>query len=169
MLLKRYLNEIIEGPAFRGSPRSAQFLEYILWHSATGKMADLKERTIGVELFGRSPAYDTGEDAIVRVTASDVRKRLMQHYCGAGSVSEFRISLPAGGYVPELIRVPRIEADDLAYRPPVPAMPVKILDPGPTSLAVPEYGPTFGWKYWILPILGIVALTVGIVLSILNH
>ena len=50
-LLKRYLNEIIDGPAFKGSPRSAQFLEYILWHSATGKIEVLKERTIGVELF----------------------------------------------------------------------------------------------------------------------
>ena len=79
-LLKRYLNEITGGSAFKGSPRSAQFLEYIIWQSATGKIADLKERTIGVELFGRSPAYDTGEDAIVRVTASDVRKRLVQHY-----------------------------------------------------------------------------------------
>jgi hypothetical protein len=27
---------------------------------------------IGVELFGRQPTYDTGEDAIVRGTASDV-------------------------------------------------------------------------------------------------
>src|ERR1700678_1505930 len=73
-LLKRYLNEITEGQAFKGSPRSAQFLEYIIWQSAAGKIADLKERTIGVELFGRTLIYDTGEDAIVRVTASDVRK-----------------------------------------------------------------------------------------------
>jgi hypothetical protein len=168
-LLKRYLNEIIEGPAFKGSPRSAQFLEYIIWHSAAGKMADLKERTIGVELFGRSPAYDTGVDAIVRVTASDVRKRLVQHYSGVGNASEFRISLSAGGYVPALIRIPRVEADDLAHQPPLAETPVEIPDSGPTRLAASEYGATFGWKYWILPILGMIALTVGTVLSIMNH
>jgi hypothetical protein len=63
----------------------------------------LKERVIGSEIFGRSPSYDTGEDAIVRVTASDVRKRLLQHYDRNGSVSEFRINLPLGSYVPEII------------------------------------------------------------------
>src|ERR1700688_1494000 len=111
-LLKRHLNEIIASPAFKGSPRSAQFLEYILWQSAAGKITDLKERSIGVDLFRRSPAYDTGEDAIVRVTASDVRKRLAQHYSGVGHASEFRISLPSGGYVPELIRTPRKATKD---------------------------------------------------------
>src|SRR5216683_2854423 len=50
-LLKKYLNEISEGPAFKGSPRSMQFLEYVIWQSAAGKTEDLKERTIGVELF----------------------------------------------------------------------------------------------------------------------
>jgi hypothetical protein len=125
-LLKRYLNEITEGPAFKGSPRSAQFLEYIVWQSAAGTIADLKERTIGVALFGRSPAYDTGEDAIVRVTASDVRKRLVQHYCGVGNASEFRISLPAGGYIPELIRIPRVDTDDLAHQSPLSESPIEI-------------------------------------------
>jgi hypothetical protein len=60
----------------------------------------LKERVIGVELFGRSPAYDTSEDAIVRVTASDVRKRLLQHYGQYGATSGLRITLPLGSYVP---------------------------------------------------------------------
>src|ERR1700677_3190179 len=115
-LLKRYLNEITGGQAFKGSPRSVQFLEYIIWQFAVGKIADLKERTIGVELCGRPPTYDTGEDAIVRVTASDVRKRLVQHYSGAGNTSEFRINLPAGGYVPELVRIPRTGAHKLVHQ-----------------------------------------------------
>ena len=53
-----------------------------------------------MELFGRSPTYDTGEDAIVRVTASDVRKRLLQHYGQYGATSGLRITLPLGSYVP---------------------------------------------------------------------
>jgi hypothetical protein len=65
-----------------------------------GHLDSLKERVIGVELFGRSPAYDTGEDAIVRVTASDVRKRLLQHYGQYGAPSGLRITLPLGSYVP---------------------------------------------------------------------
>jgi hypothetical protein len=167
-LLKRYLNEITEGPAFKGSPRSAQFLEYIIWRSAAGKVADLKERTIGVELFGRALTYDTGEDAIVRVTASDVRKRLVQHYGGVGNASEFRISLPSGGYVPELMRTPKSGTDGLSSQLSVEEKPVEIPSPA-SSWSGPEDGTSSGWRYWILPILGIIGLTVGIALSLVNR
>jgi hypothetical protein len=71
-----------------------------------GRIDSLKERVIGAELFNRSPNYDTGEDAIVRVSASDVRKRLLQHYGAYRNASEFRINLPLGSYIPEIIRDP---------------------------------------------------------------
>lgn len=102
--LLQHLKEILEGPAFKGRHRSAQFLKYIVEQSIAGKFDLLKERMIGVELFGRNPTYDTGEDAIVRVTASDVRKRLLQHYGRSGTSWDFRLSLPSGSYIPEIIR-----------------------------------------------------------------
>jgi len=103
-LFQQHLKEVIEGAAFKASQRSGQFLKYIVDRAITGHFEALKERVIGIELFGRSPTYDTGEDAIVRVTASDVRKRLLQHYGKDGATSEFRISLPLGAYVPEIAR-----------------------------------------------------------------
>lgn len=111
---QQHLKEIVEGPAFRGSQRSAQFLTYVVEQAIAGQWNALKERTIGIELFGRSPTYDTGEDAIVRVTASDVRKRLLQHYGRHGAASEFRVSLPAGHYIPEIVREPRSVAENVA-------------------------------------------------------
>ncbi len=99
---REHLKEVTESAAFRGSHRSAQFLKYICEQAIAGNLHSLKERAIGVELFGRPPAYDTGEDAIVRVTASDVRKRLSHYYLSsAGSSSELRINLPVGSYLPE--------------------------------------------------------------------
>lgn len=109
---RQHLKEIVEGAAFRGSQRSAQFLTYVVEQAIAGQWNALKERTIGIELFGRSPTYDTGEDAIVRVTASDVRRRLLQHYGRYGTASEFRVSLPAGHYIPEIVREPRSVAAD---------------------------------------------------------
>jgi hypothetical protein len=81
--------------------------------SVSGHCDELKERLIGVELFGRSPSYDTGEDAIVRVTASDVRRRLLQHYGTYGTASEFRIRLPLGSYIPEIARDVPVKTDAL--------------------------------------------------------
>ncbi|GGG75429.1 hypothetical protein [Edaphobacter dinghuensis] len=108
---QQHMEEVLRGEAFRGSHRSAQFLRFVVDQAVGGHGEELKERLIGIELFDRSPNYDTGEDAIVRVTASDVRRRLLQHYGACGTRSEFRIGLPLGSYVPEIARDVSIKAD----------------------------------------------------------
>lgn len=115
-LLDRHLIEITTGTAFKGSQRSAQFLEYIVQQSSLGHMERLKERSIGIDLFGRVPSYDTSEDAIVRVTATDVRRRLSQHYSRERSESGIRIQLLPGTYVPEIIRDPSL-SDEVKVSP----------------------------------------------------
>src|ERR1017187_9595726 len=102
--LQKHMNEIIKGKSFKGRHRSGQFLKFIVDQAIAGHFDSLKERHMGIELFGRSPSYDTGEDAIVRVTASDVRKRLLQHYDRGESISEFRITLPLGSYITQITR-----------------------------------------------------------------
>jgi hypothetical protein len=104
--LRIHLDEIAKGPAFKGSHRSQAFLQHVVERALHGAPEDLRERSIGIALFGRDAAYDTADDAIVRVTASDVRKRLLQHYGTAGVDSKFRISLPPGSYVPEFSFAP---------------------------------------------------------------
>src|SRR5580692_6575307 len=126
--LHKHLREVIAGEAFKGSHRSGQFLTYIVEETIAGRFAALKERVIGVKLFGRVPSYDTGEDAIVRVTASDVRRRLLQHYGKYGVISEFRIGLPLGSYIPEITRERQLAA---SLRNPVtsPEVPAKTPEP----------------------------------------
>jgi hypothetical protein len=128
--LQLHLREILDGPAFKGSHRSGQFLTHIVNEALAGHPESLKERVLGAVVFGRSPSYDTGEDAIVRVTASDVRKRLLQHYGRAGAQSDYRISLPSGSYVPRITRErrngvldvtaqtagPTVHANHISYR-----------------------------------------------------
>lgn len=107
--LRDHLRELVESPAFKGSKRSQQFLQHIVDKALAGHGDELKERSLGVELFGRDPSYDTGEDAIVRVTASDVRKRLSQFYSSTESVH--RIDLNAGSYTPEFRILPAHDPD----------------------------------------------------------
>lgn len=103
--IRQHLDEVSTGPAFRTSHRSQEFLRFVVERALQGKFDDLRERSIGIDLFGKPASYDTSEDAIVRVTASDVRKRLLQHYGRAGSESDYRIDLPSGSYIPEF-RIP---------------------------------------------------------------
>lgn len=115
--LRGHLREVADSPAFEGSRRSKQFLEHVVEKALAGHSEELKERSLGVELFGRDPSYDTGDDAIVRVTATDVRRRLRQFY--SANDSEIRIELPVGSYVPAFRRVPGRELGS-PPQPPVP-------------------------------------------------
>jgi hypothetical protein len=74
----------------------------VVEHAAENHVESLKERSLGVEVFGRDPHYDTNQDPVVRSTAGEVRKRLAQYYLEAGHRDEIRISLPPGSYSPEI-------------------------------------------------------------------
>ncbi len=79
-------------------------MRYVIEQTLAGTHEGLKERTIGVELFGRSPAYDTSSDGIVRIRASEVRKRLALYYADSGKNAEILITLPLGSYLPAISR-----------------------------------------------------------------
>src|SRR5262245_3123454 len=93
---------ILESPQFRSSKRCSLFLRYVVEQASENRLDYLKERTLGIEVFRRDPQYDTNQDPVVRAAAGEVRKRLAQYYLEPGHEDEFRISLPAGSYVPEV-------------------------------------------------------------------
>ena len=100
--IRQQLAKILVSPSFHGSKRCQQFLEYVCDKSLSGEGGTLKERTIAIEVFGRQPQSDLGEDTIVRVGAREVRKRLTQYYGTPGGAScDVRIELPLGSYAPE--------------------------------------------------------------------
>jgi len=143
--LRAHLDDLAEGVAFRGSHRSQQFLRHIIEKTLQGSVDQLKERTIGIELFHRVAAYDTGEDAIVRVTASDVRRRLLQHYGRFGETSRFRILLPPGSYVPEIECQPlAASASDIVPLPSA-SSDESTLTAGASSSAAPVRPRRNGW------------------------
>src|SRR5580692_9235396 len=92
----RELQEVLASPHFSNSKRYPALLKYIVENTLAGKADLLKERTLGVEVFDRSPTYDTNTDTVVRYTAGEVRKRLQLYYHERGQAAQIRISLPAG-------------------------------------------------------------------------
>ena len=100
-LIRAELERILASPSFRTAKRSQDFLRYIVTNALEGKTEFLKERAIGASVFEREPDYDTGGDSIVRVKASELRKRLALYYQDSGSDSTVQIQMPAGSYSPE--------------------------------------------------------------------
>jgi hypothetical protein len=95
------LDRILASQQFRSSRRCQRLLRHITEHTLAGDVTPLKERTLGIEVFGRPPDYDTGQDPIVRATAAETRKKLAQYYLENSHDQEPRIDLLAGSYIPE--------------------------------------------------------------------
>lgn len=95
------LEKISAHSAFKSSRRCLAFLRYVVDQQLRGDAQQLKERTIGIEVFGRDADYDTNDEPVVRTTASEVRKRIAQYYHEPGHETEIRIELPLGSYHPE--------------------------------------------------------------------
>lgn len=117
--VRQHLDTILAGDEFCSSRRSSELLRHTVERALAGDVESLKERLLGVEIFHRRSDYDTSTDAIVRVTASDVRRRLANFYSEHPAQS-MRISLPLGSYVPDFIplvlREPLVETTTHEHR-----------------------------------------------------
>jgi len=124
-LVRSTLELVISSDAFAGSKRCQDFLRLIVEHALAGELDALMESMIGVEMFGRPADYDVSNDDVVRVRATEVRKRLAQYYREATSTPAVRIELPAGSYVPEFhwSSQTRVEAEAVTTAPPVAIAP----------------------------------------------
>ncbi len=123
--IQSQLRSILASPAFHGSKRCQQFLEYVCDKSLAGEAGTLKERTVAIDVFGRQPQSELGEDTIVRVGAREVRKRLAQFYVSPeGVASKVKVDLPAGSYAPEFHYAGAVVEKVLA--PPVPEPVVEV-------------------------------------------
>src|ERR1700741_3013680 len=94
------LDRLLASPYFNQSRRFPNFLRFVVEHALAGEADHIKERTLGIEIFGRDAGYATATDPIVRVTAAEIRKRVAQYYQDPAHKHELRISLPSGSYVP---------------------------------------------------------------------
>jgi hypothetical protein len=108
--IREQLDRILESPGFRNSRRYPNLLRHVVERTLQGQSGDLKERSLGIDVFGRSPDYDPSVDPVVRVSAGEIRKRIAQYYHEAGHEGEIRIDLPLGSYLPEF-HLPKSKAD----------------------------------------------------------
>lgn len=111
------LQRILESEFFRNSQRCSRFLEYSVHHLLQHQPSDeLKERRVGIDVFGRPADYDTAHDNVVRVTANEVRKRLAQYYGSLKTRDPFILEMPSGAYV-VTVRDSRLTAETPAGEP----------------------------------------------------
>jgi hypothetical protein len=95
------LGDILQSPQFRNSKRYPALLSYLVEEVLAGR-TEIKERTLGIEVFGRPADYDTNTDTAVRYSAGEVRKRLALYYHSHPD-AKVQIALTTRSYVPEFL------------------------------------------------------------------
>lgn len=94
------LHRVAASTLFQKSNRLRELLLFVGERALVAPDASMREQDIGVEVFGRTAGYDTSQDTLVRVQASQLRKKLQQYFAEDGKEEPMVIDLPKGGYVP---------------------------------------------------------------------
>jgi len=98
---RRALIERVAASAqFRRSARLRDFLLYVGGQSLKQGCPEIHEQEIGAKVFGRSQSYDRSQDNIVRVNATELRKRIELYFASEGAHETLVIEIPRGGYKP---------------------------------------------------------------------
>ncbi len=104
---------VLASGIFPANSSSARLLQYVCGQYFEGKTT-VSEYSIAVEVLGRRPDFDPKQDAIVRVEAHRVRKRLAKYYEGQRAGTHvLHLVLPFGSYLPAFVpAVPRTRPED---------------------------------------------------------
>jgi hypothetical protein len=151
--IEEQVERLLQNPYFSHSRRFPTFLRFVVRHTLSGQTDLVKERTLGIEIFGRTADYDTSSDPIVRVTAAEIRKRIAQYYQEPGHDVEIRVSLPPGSYVPQF-HLPQRRA----------IIPAAVATPAPARVeivGVPSQVPRSRRHLWVFAFASLLAICVA--------
>jgi hypothetical protein len=84
------------------SAKLRDLLVYLCHRSWVDGLEEIREHDIGVDVFQRSTDYDSAQDTLVRVQASQLRKRLERYFSEEGRDEPKVLEIARGTYEPVL-------------------------------------------------------------------
>jgi TolB-like protein/Tfp pilus assembly protein PilF len=122
--IEAQLDLILSSPQFIKSERMNRFLRFVVKQALQGSGNELKEYTIGVEVFDKDASFDPRIDNNVRTEARRLRTKLAEYYATSGKSDKVRIELPKGSYMPRFVETSRTVDAEL-HQEPLPQVPVR--------------------------------------------
>jgi len=92
------IERIAASPQLRRAARLREFLLFVAQHNLLHGSVSIHEQEIGAAVFERPASYDTSVDNIVRVNATELRKRLEQYFAEDGAHEPVVVEMPRGSY-----------------------------------------------------------------------
>jgi len=97
------------------------FLRFVCEAEMEGRLADLSEYVIGVEVLGRREGYSPAEDSSVRTRAYELRQKLEKLYAVELLGEAVHIMIAKGSYAPHYVKASPDEPQAAPHRQPAPA------------------------------------------------
>jgi hypothetical protein len=94
------IQRVAASEQFSRSVRLRDFLLYVGKQSLKVGCPEIHEQEIGAKVFGRPASYDRSSDNIVRVNATELRKRIESYFESVGVDESLIFEIPRGGYKP---------------------------------------------------------------------
>ena len=92
------IDRVAASEQFSRSARLRDFLLYVGKQSLKEGCPEIHEHEIGAKVFGRPASYDRSADNIVRVNATELRKRIESYFESSGANEPLIFEIPRGGY-----------------------------------------------------------------------
>lgn len=98
--IQKQLHRLIHSKSFRHASALQRLLQYLVSRAIEDPFADIKEYTIGMEVFDRGVNYDPQTDTIVRVQIHRLRLKVKEYYESDGVNDPILVEIPKGHYIP---------------------------------------------------------------------
>ena len=88
----------MQSKAFRSSEVHRNLLNYLAEKSLAGEGDNLKEYTVGLDVFAKPESYDPRQESVVRMHMARMRQKLGEYYRTEGAEDPVIVDLPKGGF-----------------------------------------------------------------------
>jgi len=92
------IQRIVQSKAFRTSEVHRNLLTYLAEKSLSGDAENIKEYTVGLDVFGKPDSYDPRQESTVRMHVARLRQKLAEYYRTEGVDDPIFVDLPKGGF-----------------------------------------------------------------------
>lgn len=133
--------------------RLRQFLFYVGAQSLKEGRTDIHEQEIGRAVFGRGETYDTSQDNIVRVSATELRKRVGTYFATEGCAEPIVFEIPRGSYMPSF-RLRAVESS---------STPASSSEVPAAALQIPVTAQAGHWPRLLLAVIALLAVVLGVI------
>ena len=123
-MVSAQLRKILQSAVFGRSRRLRRFLRFSVEQTLLQQTENLKEYSIGLEVFEKPESFDPRMDSIVRVVARRLRMLVERYYQSEGAADPVIIGFHSGSYVPHF-RLRSAQALDAAAASPPPRTSVQ--------------------------------------------